>query len=103
MLRLITPSESFTGRAYGQVDATLTSDIGNAPVTKLTARPEVAIALDVGAVGYSHSQLPLSPRLFCERQIGRSSILSCVDGVEIGIRSQSEDGLSSANFHTISG
>ena len=92
----------FTGRAYGQVDATITSDIGNESVANLTARPEVVIALDAGTVGDSHSQLSFAPRLFCERQIAKTSISSCGDGVEIGIRSQSEDGLSSVNFRIIS-
>jgi hypothetical protein len=92
----------FTGRAYGQVDATITSDIGNESVANLTARPEVVIALDAGTVGDSHSQLSFAPRLFCERQIAKTSISSCGDGVEIGIRSQSEDGLSSLNFRIIS-
>ncbi|MGY8791479.1 MAG: PKD domain-containing protein, partial [Pseudomonadales bacterium] len=92
----------FTGRAYGQVDTTITSDIGNESVVNLTARPEVVIALDAGTVAGSHAQLSFAPRLFCERQIAKTSISSCGDGVEIGIRSQSEDGLSSANFRIIS-
>ena len=92
----------FTGRAYGQIDTTLTSDIGNESVANLTLRPEVILALDASTIADSQSQLSFAPRLFCERQIAKTSISSCGDGVEIGIRSQSEDGLSSVNFRIIS-
>ena len=92
----------FTGRAYGQIDTTLTSDIGNESVANLTLRPELILALDASTIADSQSQLSFAPRLFCERQIAKTSISSCGDGVEIGIRSQSEDGLSSLNFRIIS-
>ena len=91
----------FTGRAYGQIDTTLTSDIGNESVANLTLRPEVVLALDAATIADSQSQLSFAPRLFCERKIAKTSISSCGDGAEIGIRSQSEDGLSSAYFRII--
>ena len=91
----------FTGRAYGQIDTTLTSYIGNESVANLILRPEVVLALDAATIADSQSQLSFAPRLFCERQIAKTSISSCGDGAEIGIRSQSEDGLSSAYFSVI--
>jgi hypothetical protein len=91
----------FTGRAYGLVDNTLSLDAANVSIANLTLRPEIVWALDAETVADSNSQLSFAPRLICERTIAAATIQDCGAGAEIGLMSQSEDGLSSANIRFV--
>jgi hypothetical protein len=91
----------FTGRAYGLVNNTLSLDAGNVSIANLTLRPEIVWALDAETVADSNSQLSFAPRLICERTIATATIQDCGAGAEIGLMSQSEDGLSSANIRFV--
>jgi hypothetical protein len=91
----------FTGRAYGLVDNTLSLDAGNVSIANLTLRPEIVWALDAETVADSNSQLSFAPRLICERTIAATTTQDCGAGAEIGLMSQSEDGLSSANIRFV--
>ena len=88
----------FTGRAYGLVDDTLSLDAGNVSIANLTLRPEVIWSLDGKTVADSNSQLSFAPRLTCESRKSVQRTEDCGGGAEFGLHSQSEDGLSRAEF-----
>lgn len=91
----------FTGRAYGLVDNTLSLDAGTVSIANLTLRPEVIWALDADTVAESNGQLSFAPRLICESRKTVRRTEDCGGGAELGLSSQSEDGLSTAEFRVI--
>ena len=91
----------FTGVAYGLTDNTLSVDAGTVSTASLTLRPEIVWALDADAVAESHAQLSFAPRLICERTMSTTTSKSCGAGAEIGLSSNSEDGLSIANIRFV--
>ncbi|PWG15638.1 hypothetical protein DFK10_15845 [Salibaculum griseiflavum] len=91
----------FTGRAYGLVDDTLSLDAGSVSIANLTLRPEVIWALDADTVAESKSQFSFAPRLICESRHTVRRTDDCGGGGEIGLSSQSDDGLSHAEFRVI--
>lgn len=91
----------FTGRAYGLTDDTLSLDVGNVSIAKLTLRPEVVWALDAATVADSNSQLSFAPRLICERSTAITSTENCGGGAEISLSSTSRDAMSNAEFRVI--
>jgi hypothetical protein len=91
----------FTGVAYDLTDDALSLDAGNVSIANLTLRPEIVWALDAETVAESDSQLSFAPRLICERTIAAITTQDCGAGAEIGLMSQSEDGLSSANIRFV--
>ena len=91
----------FTGVAYGLTDDTLSLDAGNVSIANLTLRPEIVWALDAETVAHSNAQLSFAPRLICERTTTATTTQDCGAGAEIGLSSNSEDGLSSANIRFV--
>ncbi|MDA9912763.1 fibronectin type III domain-containing protein [Planktomarina temperata] len=91
----------FTGVAYGLTDDALSLDAGNVSIANLTLRPEIVWALDAETVTDSNAQLSFAPRLICERTTTATTTQNCGAGAEIGLSSNSEDGLSSANIRFV--
>ena len=91
----------FTGVAYGLTDDALSLDAGNVSIANLTLRPEIVWALDAETVADSNTQLSFAPRLICERTSAAATTQDCGTGAEIGLSSNSEDGLSSANIRFV--
>ena len=91
----------FTGVAYGLTDNTLSVDAGTVSTASLTLRPEIVWALDAETVADSHAQLSFAPRFICERTTTATTTQNCGAGAEIGLSSNSEDGLSSANVRFV--
>ena len=91
----------FTGVAYGLTDNTLSVDAGTVSTASLTLRPEIVWALDAETVADSHAQLSFAPRFICERTTTATTTQNCGAGAEIGLSSNSEDGLSSANIRFV--
>lgn len=91
----------FTGRAYGLVDDTLSLDAGNVSIANVTLRPEFLWALDGDVLTESNSQFSFAPRLICESRKAVQRADDCGGGAELGLNSQSEDGLSRAEFRVI--
>ena len=91
----------FTGVAYDLTDDTLSLDAGNVSIANLTLRPEIVWALDAETVADSNAQLSFAPRLICERTTTATTTQDCGTGAEIGLSSNSEDGLSSANIRFV--
>jgi hypothetical protein len=88
----------FTGVAYGLTDDALSLDAGNVSIANLTLRPEIVWALDAEKFADSNAQLSFAPRFICERTTTATTTQDCGTGAEIGLSSNSEDGLSSANI-----
>jgi len=91
----------FTGRAYGLVDNTLSLDAGHVSVANLTFRPEVIWGLDGETVASSTSQLSFAPRMICEQTRALRSTNDCGGGAELGLSTQSDDGLTNAEFRVL--
>ena len=91
----------FTGVAYGLTDNTLSVDAGTVSTASLTLRPEIVWALDAETVADSNAQLSFAPRFICERTTTATTSQNCGAGAEIGLSSNSEDGLSSANIRFV--
>jgi len=91
----------FTGEAYGLTDNTLSVDAGTVSTASLTLRPEIVWALDAETVADSNAQLSFAPRFICERTTTATTTQNCGAGAEIGLSSNSEDGLSSANIRLV--
>ena len=91
----------FTGRAYGLVDNTLSLDAGNVSVANLIFRPEVIWGLDAGTVAKSNSQLSFAPRMICEQTRSTRRTEACGGGAELGLGTQSDDGLTNAEFRVL--
>jgi hypothetical protein len=91
----------FTGVAYGLTDNTLSVDAGTVSTASLTLRPEIVWALDAETVAGSNAQLSFAPRFICERTTTATTTQNCGAGAEIGLSSNSEDGLSSANIRFV--
>ena len=91
----------FTGVAYGLTDDALSLDAGNVSIANLTLRPEIVWALDAEKFADSNAQLSFAPRLICERTTTATTTQDCGAGAEIGLSSNSEDGLSSANIRFV--
>ena len=91
----------FTGVAYGLTDNTLSVDAGTVSTASLTLRPEIVWALDAETVADSNAQLSFAPRFICERTTTATTTQNCGAGAEIGLSSNSEDGLSSANIRFV--
>ena len=91
----------FTGVAYDLTDDTLSLDAGNVSIANLTLRPEIVFGLDAETVADSNAQLSFAPRLICERTTTATTTQDCGTGAEIGLSSNSEDGLSSANIRFV--
>lgn len=92
---------SFTGRAYGLVDDTLSLDAGSVSIANLTLRPEVVWALDADTVADSTSKFSFAPRLICESRETMRRTEDCGGGAELGLSRQSDNGLSTAEFRVI--
>ena len=86
---------NFTGTAYGLVDDSLTLDIGDTTIAKLTVRPEMRRDLEdeYMSSGYT-SQLTMAPRLICEWVTTDRRTQDCGSGAEVGLLRRSYDGLS---------
>jgi hypothetical protein len=91
----------FTGVAYGLTDDALSLDAGNVSIANLTLRPEIVWALDAETVADSNAQLSFAPRFICQRTSAAATTQNCGAGAEIGLSSNSEDGLSSANIRFV--
>ena len=91
----------FTGVAYGLTDDTLSLDAGDVSIANLTLRPEIVWALDAETVADSNTQLSFAPRFICQRTSAAATAQDCGAGAEIGLSSNSEDGLSSANIRFV--
>jgi hypothetical protein len=91
----------FTGRAYGLVDNTLSLDAGNVSMANLIFRPEVIWGLDGETVASSTSQLSFAPRMICEQTRALRSTNDCGGGAELGLSTQSDDGLTNAEFRVL--
>lgn len=89
------------GLGSGLVDDTLSLDAGNVSIANLTLRPEVIWALDADIVAESNSQVSFAPRLICESRDTVRRTEDCGGGAELGLSSQSNDGLSRAEFRVI--
>lgn len=85
---------AFTGRAYGLVDDTLSLDAGDVSIGTLILRPEVVWGLDADTLAESHTRFSFAPRLICESVDAGAVREDCGGGVELGLSSVSEDGLS---------
>ena len=91
----------FTGRAYGLVDNTLSLDAGNVSVANLIFRPEVIWGLDAATVADSNSQLSFAPRMICEQTRATRRTEGCGGGAELVLSTQSDDGLTNAEFRVL--
>jgi hypothetical protein len=91
----------FTGRAYGLVDDKLSLDAGTVSIANLTLRPEIIWALDASTVAESNSQVSFAPRLICESRETVQRTEDCGGGAELGLSSQSDDGLSNVEFRVV--
>jgi len=91
----------FTGVAYGLTDDTLSLDAGDVSIANLTLRPEIVWALDAETVADSNTQVSFAPRFICQRITTATTTQNCGAGAEIGLSSNSEDGLSSANIRFV--
>ena len=91
----------FAGVAYGLTDNTLSVDAGTVSTASLTLRPEIVWALDAETVADSNAQLSFAPRFICERTTTATTTQNCGAGAEIGLSSNSEDGLSSTNIRLV--
>ncbi|MFD2173432.1 hypothetical protein ACFSM0_04925 [Rhodobacter lacus] len=87
----------FTGRAYGEVDDSLSLDAGTVSIANLTFRPEFRVPLDGLSVATSNNLLSFAPRLVCERVDAAESEQSCGGGGEFGLSTRSEDGMRDLN------
>ena len=91
----------FTGQAYGLVDNTLSTNAGDVTAGSISLRPEFVWSLDGQSVADSRSQVSFAPRLICEQTRTTVSSNDCGGGAELGLSSQSEDGLSNAEFRVV--
>ena len=91
----------FTGRAYGLVDNTLSLNAGNLSMGNLIFRPEIIWGLDAASVADSNSQLSLAPRMICEQTRSTRRTEACGGGAELGLGTQSDDGLTNAEFRVL--
>jgi hypothetical protein len=91
----------FTGHAYGLVDNTLSLNAGNVSMGNLIFRPEVIWGLDAASVADSNSQLSFAPRMICEQTRSMRRTEGCGGGAELGLGTQSEDGLTNAEFRVL--
>uniref|UniRef100_UPI003F6AA16A fibronectin type III domain-containing protein n=1 Tax=Lentibacter sp. TaxID=2024994 RepID=UPI003F6AA16A len=92
----------FTGAAYGLVDNTLSLDAGDISTATVMFRPEFRIPLDGQPLAKSLSILSFAPRLICEQTtIGGGHIDNCGGGAELGVSSDTNDGLSSATIQIV--
>lgn len=83
---------SFTGRAYGLVDDTLSLDAGSVSLADITLRPEFRFSLDGLPVVDSLSVFSFAPRLVCQEMRTDTVTRGCGGGAEIGVSGQSADG-----------
>ena len=91
----------FTGHAYGLVDNTLSLNAGNVSMGNLIFRPEVIWGLDAASVADSNSQLSFAPRMICEQTRSTRRTEACGGGAELGLGTQSDDGLTNAEFRVL--
>jgi len=91
----------FTGRAYGLVDNILSTDAGDVTTVSVSLRPVFVWSRDGHSVADSRSQVSFSPCLICEQTRTTVSSNDCGGGAELGLSSQSEDGLSNAEFRVV--
>jgi hypothetical protein len=83
---------AFTGTAYGVIDNTLRQDASMVTLASLTFRPQIRMALDGEATAKSKHVLTFAPRLICQQ----ATTTACGRGAEIGLQSQSSDGMTTA-------
>jgi hypothetical protein len=83
---------AFTGTAYGVIDNTLRQDASMVTLASLTFRPQIRMALDGEATAKSKHLLTFAPRLICQQ----ATTTACGRGAEIGLQSQSSDGMTTA-------
>ena len=89
----------FTGAAYGLVDNTLSLDAGDISIATVMFRPDFRIPLDDLPMADSLAILSFAPRLICEQvKVGGVSEDNCGGGAELGVKSNTSDGLSSATM-----
>ena len=89
----------FTGAAYGLVDKTLSLDAGDISIATVMFRPDFRIPLDDLPMADSLAILSFAPRLICEQvKVGGVSEDNCGGGAELGVKSNTSDGLSSATM-----
>lgn len=92
---------SFTGSAYGLVDDTLSMNVGSVSLANLLFRPELIWGLDADTVAESQSHLRFAPRLICAQTIMIRTTEACGGGAELGLGTQSDDGLTEAAFSIV--
>jgi hypothetical protein len=83
------------------VDNTLSLGAGNVSVANLIFRPEVIWGLDAATVADSNSQLSFAPRIICEQTRSTRRAEDCGGGAELGLGTQSVDGLTNAEFRVL--
>jgi len=86
---------AFTGSAYSLVDDTLSLDAGSVSMMNLTFRPEFVIPM------YETSAASIAPRIICEQVQTTTTQRTCGAGLELGLQSMSEDGLTNINAKLI--
>uniref|UniRef100_UPI00399A8474 hypothetical protein n=1 Tax=Roseovarius halophilus (ex Wu et al. 2025) TaxID=3376060 RepID=UPI00399A8474 len=86
----------FTADAYDLTDE-LSLDAGHVSLTTLTLTPELRVPMDGRPIAASLETATLSPRLICERTVADQTTENCGGGLELGLTSNSEDGLSRVN------
>ena len=83
----------FSGAASGATDNTLRLDAGMVTLANLTFRPEFRVPLDGQTVTKSLHLITLAPRLICQQITATTTTKTCGGGVEIGLQTNSTDGL----------
>lgn len=86
----------FTGTAYGVIDNSLSIDAGMVTLASLTFRPEIRLPLDGVAAAQSQQLLTFAPRLICQQIITTTTAQTCGRGAEVGLQTQSADGMTTA-------
>jgi hypothetical protein len=85
---------TFTGAAYSLVDDTLSMDAGSVSMASAAFTAEFKVPLDGRSVLDSNALFTFAPRLICEQTMAAYTTNDCGGGVEVGIESRSNDGLS---------
>jgi len=92
----------FTGAAYDLTDDTLSLDAGMITLANLTFRPEFRVPLDGLTTARSQHLLTFAPRLICQHISSDTTANSCGGGAEIGLQSQSMDGMTTGSAQIMS-
>ena len=82
-------------------DNTLNLDAGYVSIASFTFRPEVIIPIGADFVADTNTHFTYAPRLVCEQIKSTTKTSDCGTSGELGFRSKSKDGLSSADMRIL--